>query len=145
MIENIINNIPKGFFLGGVGIILLIFLSMIIFREKIAERIESNAVKSTLTWVDKRGQEYSEEVLLKKSKMPLIGDWTRIYPPYTEDRSKIIWTNLIFGSKQNLIKLIIILAIVLMVLLQFGEIFNYLDIVRSNACVQQCLSSIPIV
>lgn len=74
------------------------------FKENLQKRIEKNAVKSILTYEDE-GQMITEEVLLKRSKLPLIGDWARIYPPLNEDGS---WNfmNAVFGGKKNLMKLI---------------------------------------
>lgn len=76
------------------------------FKNRLKNKIEKNAVKSNLNWTDGEG-EHSEEVLLKRSKTPLIGDWGRIYPPVNEDGS---WNlmNLIFGGRRNFIRLVII-------------------------------------
>lgn len=84
------------------------------FKEKLQKKIEKNTVKSELSWTDGSGDVHTEEVLLKRSRLPLIGDWGRIYPPIEErgDGSlKVNWANFFFGGKKNLIKLIIIFAI----------------------------------
>lgn len=112
-------------------------------KKKLQHRIERDAVKSFLTYTTKEGEEITETVYLKKSKMPLTGDWTRIYPPINEDGSWNI-VNLLFGGKKNLTKLLIILAIVLMVFFQFADIFRYVETLTSNPCVQQCISNNPL-
>jgi len=96
-------------------------------KENWRKRIERNAFKSNLTWKDKKGREHTELVYFKRSQIPLVdvGDWARIYPP-VDEYNKISWTNLIFGGKKNLIKLIIIGSIVGMTLLGFSELFNYI-------------------
>ena len=88
------------------------------------ERLEKGAIKSELD---------GEIVYLKKSNMPLIGDWGRIYPPINEDGT-INWVNFIFGGYKNLIKLIILVAIIGMVLFQFMELFNYIEAIQSHQC-----------
>ncbi len=103
------------------------------FKEWLRRRIERDAVKSELN---------GEIVYLKKSRMPLIGDWGRIYPPINEDDS-LNGVNIIFGGHKNLLKLMIILAIVGMVYLQFAEIFRYVDSITSHQCYasfQQCIN-----
>lgn len=79
-------------------------------KETLRKRIEKNCVKSTLTYEKRNGEQVTEEVLLKRSRMPLVGDWGRIYPPLNEDNS---WNfmNALFGGKKNLYKLIIMIAI----------------------------------
>lgn len=93
------------------------------------KKIEKNAFKSHLTYVDRKGKEHTEEVYFKRSLMPL-GDWQRIYPPIGED-GKLNWTNLLFGGKKNLIKTLIILGIVLMILFQMYENFKYTEELRT--------------
>ena len=79
-------------------------------KESLKNRIEKNAIKSTLTYEKRNGEIETEEVLIKRSNFPLIGDWQRIYPPLNEDGSWNI-VNTIFGGKRNLYKLIAIMAI----------------------------------
>lgn len=110
------------------------------FKQRIQEKIEKNTIKSTLHWTDKEGKVYEEEVLLKRSRMPLIGDWVRIYPPINEDGS-INWINLVFGGKKNFIKLLLIFAIIAMVLLQFNELFNVIKALREEPCFKFCLNN----
>ena len=101
-------------------------------KQWFLRRIEERAVKSELD---------GEIVYLKKSKIPLVGDWGRIYPAVNEDGT---WnfTNLIFGGKQNFIKLILILIIIAFVLLGFYEVFNQYSNVVNNECVKLCLKKI---
>lgn len=102
-------------------------------KERWQKRIEKNSLISTLQYVDKKGVTHSEEVIFKKSLMPL-GDWTRIYPPIKESngKTKIIWSNLIFGGKRNLIKTLIILLIVGFALFQFKENFAMIAYLKEN-------------
>lgn len=101
------------------------------------KRIERNAFKSNLTWKDKKGREHTEVVYFKRSQIPFIdfGDWARIYPPVNE-HNKISWTNLIFGGKKNLIKLLIVSGIVAVVLLEFNHLFNYINYLEELIPVQ---------
>lgn len=110
------------------------------FKEKLQARIQKNAVKSELSWTDKDGNFHTDTVLLKRSKLPIIGDWARIYPPIDE-YGKIKWINLIFGGHRNLIKLIIVLVIIAMVLSQFNDLFIYIDTIKESVCYQSCLET----
>ncbi len=104
------------------------------FKRKLQERIEKNAVKiPQISYEDKEGK-HTEDIVLKRSKLPYIGDWSRIYPPLDED-GKINWINTLFGGKGNLIKLLIILGIVGMILLAFSQIFSEYEALKS-VCVQ---------
>lgn len=91
------------------------------FKERIQQKIEKNSVKSNLIWTDKEGQVHEEEVILKRSQLPLVGDWGRIYPPVNEDGSWNI-INLIFGGRKNFIKLLIILGLIAIVFYGFYDI-----------------------
>lgn len=73
-------------------------------------RIQKNSVASTMTWTDQKGTAHEEYVITKRSTMPLVGDWNRIYPPINEDDS-INWMNVIFGGKRNFFKLLGIMII----------------------------------
>lgn len=79
-------------------------------KERWQRRIEKNAVISDISWTDRRGKRHEEHVIIKRSQMPLVGDWARIYPPIDED-GKINWINLIFGGKQNFFRLLIVMII----------------------------------
>ena len=95
-------------------------------KQKLLERIKRDAVKSECSYRMKRDSEpITETVYIKRSKMPLIGDWARIYPPVNEDGSWNI-INLVFGGKKNLIKLLFIVGLVGMVFLGFNELFEYI-------------------
>lgn len=100
-------------------------------KTKMMARIERDCVKSTLD---------GEEVLMKKSKLPLVGDWGRIYPPVNEDGT---WNlrNFVFGGKQNFWKLAMFIAIIVMVYWQFNIFINYIEYLRGLPCVQICLES----
>lgn len=97
------------------------------FKKSLQEKIEKNSVKvPDLAWVDGAGVTHTETVILKRSRMPLVGDWTRIYPPVNEDGS---WNliNLIFGGKKNLITLLLYLGIVAIAFLAFKDLFAYIQ------------------
>jgi hypothetical protein len=98
-------------------------------KQKMLARIEENAIKSELN---------GEIVYLKQSKLPLIGDWGRIYPPVNEDGSWNIM-NLIFGGKKNFFILLIMLAIAGMILYQFNLFIEYIEYLKSLPCVQNCI------
>lgn len=103
-------------------------------KIKFLERIERNAIKSELK---------GEVVYLKKGSIfapipifgPYMSDWGRIYPAVNEDGTWNI-TNLVFGGTRNLIKLILIGALVAVVLLAFKELFGYIEILRQQLPVQ---------
>lgn len=79
-------------------------------KKTLQEKIETNAVKSEMTWTKSNGEQVTEQVYLKRSRIPLVGDWARVYPPLNEDGSWNI-VNLIFGGKQNFWKLVGIMFI----------------------------------
>lgn len=103
-------NVPTNFVIAGIIIIALAFLYPIVFKKRIAEKLQREVQKSYFKTKDALGNEYTEEVLFKKSKLPLVGDWGRIYPPINEDGSTN-WMNLIFGGKRNFFRLLVILVI----------------------------------
>jgi len=110
------------------------------WKERLQERIERNTVKSELAWTDKNGRQHTEMVYLKRSRIPILGDWTRIYPPIDEN-GNVKWLNLIFGGYRNLIKLIVVMLIVGMVLYQFKIVFTYIEYLRNLPCVKTCLET----
>lgn len=112
------------------------------FKAKIQERIENNTYKSELSWNDKEGNQVTEEVLLKRSKIPVIGDWGRIYPPITE-KGNIHWINFIFGGWKNFIKLCFILFIIALFILGYVESYNNYNTLINNTCIQNCLNIKP--
>jgi len=105
-------------------------------KQKMLDRIERDAVKSQMTYHINKGTKkrpkiktITETVYIKRSKIPFVGDWGRIYPPVNEDGSWNI-VNVIFGGKKNLIKLLAISAIVGMALYEFNYLFNYIKYLR---------------
>jgi hypothetical protein len=110
-------------------------------KKTLTEKIEKNSVKSELSYVDKEGNTQTEIVYLKKSLIPILGDWHRVYPPVNEDGS---WNkvNLIFGGKRNLIKLIIVLALAGLFFLAFKEIGSNYETLANLPCVKNCLFNI---
>lgn len=112
------------------GLIILGFVIFFVSKKKdkikseIQKRIEKNAVKiSDVSWEDQSGKRHTEDIVIKRSRIPLVGDWSRIYPPLNED-GKLNWINTFLGGKKNFIKLLIILGIVALILLGFAEIFS---------------------
>jgi len=102
-----------------------------LLKKKAREKIEKNSVKSELSWIDKNGELQVESVILKRSKIPILGDWGRIYPPVNEDGS---WNliNLLFGGSKNLIKLMIIGGLVALVLMGYYELFGIIERLNEN-------------
>ncbi len=101
------------------------------FRKKVQERIEKNAVKiPNLTYRDSKGKEHTEDIVLKRSGIPLIGDWARIYP-VEDENGKPLWANIFFGGKKNLIKLLAIMGILFLLYTMFtgllGASKEYMD------------------
>jgi hypothetical protein len=114
------------------GIVLVLGIAFMIYKNKdkikpaLQKRIEKNAIKiPNVTWINKKGVEHTEDIIFKRSGLPLIGDWGRIYPPLDEE-GRINKINAIFGGKKNFIRLVIILLLVAVVFLGFKEVFgNY--------------------
>lgn len=121
------------------------------------KRIERNAIKSVLTYANKKGIKLMKKKGLTMDELPndaketelvyfkrssgFLGDWQRIYPPIDEE-GRIKWLNLIFGGYRNLIKLILILGIIGMVLLQFKE--NFAAIEYWKGLAEVCNSSVSL-
>lgn len=123
------------------GIALIVFVIFLIFiykekiKKKLQERIEKNSVKiPNIIWTKRNGEEVREDVIMKKSGIPLIGDWGRIYPAIDED-GKAKWINLIFGGKKNFIKLLLFLGLIALFLLGYYEIFQSFETYRES-CIQ---------
>ncbi len=107
-------------------------------KQQLLDRIERDAVKSEMTYHINKGTKkrpkiktITETVYIKRSKIPIVGDWGRIYPPVNEDGSWNI-VNLIFGGKKNLIKLLTVLTIVGLALFEFNHLFNVIEILREQ-------------
>lgn len=110
-------------------------------KKNFQKKIEENSVKSEMEWEDKEGNRHSEIVYMKRSNMPFIGDWVRIYPPVNEDSS---WNvpNAFFGGRKNLIKLLLILGVVALFILAWLEARAGCNNLLENQCIKNCLSSI---
>lgn len=104
------------------------------------ERIERDAVGSEMTYHINKGTKkrpkiktITETVYIRRSKIPIIGDWGRIYPPVREEEDgRLKWNivNLIFGGNKNLIKLLAVSAVIAMVLFEFKNLFNVIEKLR---------------
>jgi hypothetical protein len=110
-------------------------------KLRIQERVERNTYKSQLSWEDKQGNQYTDEVLLKRSRIPVIGDWGRIYPPITE-KGNIHWVNLIFGGWKNLFKLAFILGIIALFIFGYIEAYQNYNALINDTCVKTCINII---
>jgi hypothetical protein len=127
-------------------------------KQKWAERIQRNAVKSNLTYIKPKGiklmkeKGYTEEqvpekykvtetVFFKRSLLPL-GDWNRIYPPISEDGKKLKVFNFIFGGWRNFIKLIVILVIIGLIISQYYQNIEYIISLKDQ--LQYCNIKIPL-
>lgn len=113
-----------------IGILVISIVTFLLIKNKqkikesLQKKIEKNAIKiPNATWTDRKGNIHTEDIIIKRSVIPLIGDWGRVYP-LIDEYGKVNWINTIFGSKQNFIKLLIVLGIVALVLLAFAEFFN---------------------
>lgn len=94
------------------AIVMGISFFVIFAKERASRLIEKNTFKSEMIWYSHKGQvENRENVIMKRSLIPVFGDWVRIYPVRNEDES-INWFNFIFGGKKNFAKLLIIFAII---------------------------------
>ena len=100
-------------------------------KQKWQRRIEKNAFKSTLEYIDRDGKVNTEEVYFKRSLMPL-GDWQRIYPPLKNNGRKISWLNFTIGGWRNFIKLLIVCGIVALILFQFSVDFTTIENLRES-------------
>ena len=104
-----------------------------ILKKKLMERQERDSVKSELTYKPNKNNEktITEQVILKRSKLPFIGDWGRVYPPVNEDGSWNI-SNLLFGGRKNLIKLIMFGIVIAMILMGYNELFSYIRVLEET-------------
>ena len=108
------------------------------FKRWLQGRIEKNAVKVSLSWTDSDGVVHHEDAVFKRSQMPLIGDWGRIYPPIDEN-GRINVVNAFFGGYKNLLRLILVLGIVGVTYVAFMDVFSSYEALRSLPCVQMCV------
>jgi len=93
------------------------------FKEKLQKKIEENAVVSYL---------HGEKVILKKSKIPLIGgEWKQIHPPIDE-KGNILWFNVITGGWRNFLSIVFILVIIGLFLFQYYEALNVIQQLKEN-------------
>jgi hypothetical protein len=124
---------------------------MVDWREKWLKRISKNTMTSECEYEDKRGNIHKEVVYMKRSLMPVFGEWKRIHPPFYLDeygepiikdngKIKIHWINFIFGGWKNFWTLVFVLTIAGMVLLQFRTDFAQIEYLRNIPCVQQYLN-----
>jgi hypothetical protein len=119
------------------GIVIVLVVVFLIYKNKdrlkpaLQKRIETNAVKiPNVTWIDRSGIGHTEDVIIKRSRLPLVGDWARIYPPLNEE-GKVNWVNTIFGGRKNFIKLLIVLGLIGMILFAFYEIFSQYEALKT--------------
>lgn len=115
-------------------------------KQRLLDRIEKDAVKSEMTYHINEGtkknpkiKSITETVYIRRSKMPLTGDWQRIYPPVNEDGTLNI-VNFIFSGKKNLIRLLFVAGIITIVLLGFQELFNYINYLE-EFCPREIIST----
>lgn len=110
-------------------------------KNSLNNRIERNAIKSELTWTDKKGKVHTEQVYLKRSKLPLIGDWARIYPPVNEDGTWNI-PNALFGGWKNLTKLLLVLGLLSLLYFGISDILTQCSALQNMPCVQSCINQV---
>lgn len=101
------------------------------FKKDLQKRTEKNSVKiNGLVWTDNKGKTHTEDIVLKRSTLPILGDWNRVYP-LIDENGKPLWLNIIFGGKRNFIKLLFMMGIVALILLAFSEFFSNYETLRS--------------
>lgn len=86
------------------------------WKEKYIEKLNKRTVISEFN---------GQKVYLAKDK--IFKEWRQIYPAVDEVTMKVNWTNLIFGGKKNLIKLLLVAGIVILVFLQFDTNFKLIE------------------
>ena len=117
----------------GLGLILVIVKRETI-KRKLQERYERTSVKiPNIKWTNRKGETFTEDIIVKRSRFPIIGDWGRIYPVLNEDGSWN-WINSIFGGKKNFVKVLLVLGVIGLFLLGFYEVFKSFEIYRES-CV----------
>jgi hypothetical protein len=100
------------------------------FIENLQKRIEKNSVKiNGVVWENTHGKTHKEDILIKRSRLPLVGDWARIYPVIDEN-GKPLWLNVIFGGRRNFIKLLLMFGLLTLAFLAFKNIFVQYEALR---------------
>jgi hypothetical protein len=79
-----------------------------------------------------------ERVYLRKNK--LLG-WKVVEPPIDEN-DNIKWLSLLFGSKSNIIFLVIVIVIAGMLYYGFADVLKSCQAMASNPCLY-CMSNTP--
>lgn len=122
----------------GIGLLVVLLVVGYFQRAKIKkfaqERYERDGVKiPNITW-SKSGESFTEDIVIKRSKIWAVGDWGRIYPVLNEDGS---WNlvNTIFGGKKNFIKVLLVLGVLALFLIGYYEVFHSFELYRQT-CVQ---------
>ena len=117
----------------GLGVVLF-FIYRNKIKAKLLEKYEREAIKiPNLTWSKKNGESFTEDVVIKRSRLFWIGDWGRIYP-LVDETGKWNWVNAIFGGYKNFIKTIIVLVIISLFFLGYYEVFSSFEAYK-EACV----------
>ena len=100
-------------------------------KKKMFEKIGEDAIESYLD---------GEKVLMKKGGFPK--DWNRFYPPVEKVNGELKWNlkNFIFGGKNNLIRLIMILGVITLFFLYLYSVFSTFQNIIDMPCVQSCLN-----
>lgn len=110
-------------------------------KLSLMKKLEENSVKSEMEWKDVKGESHKETVYMKRSRLPLVGDWTRIYPPVNEN-GKWNKINLIFGGRTNFIKFLMFLFIVILFFVAYKEIALQYSNLANNLCVKGCFTDL---
>jgi len=118
-------------------------------KEYILRKTERDAVRSEI---------HGEIVYLKRSRIPLIGDWGRIHPlveePIGNAEPTWNWENIWIGGKKNFFKLLFIMLIVGLVFYYvfsvLGDARKYMDgktfvIVNKTIFERYCQTGTPII
>ena len=74
-----------------------------------------------------------ETVYLNKSKIPFMKGWQVIHPIYDES-GKINLANLLFGGKDNLVRLIILMLAISMIFYGFYDITRQMRNIAEHPC-----------
>lgn len=118
------------------------------FKDKLKEKTYSNSHILNLTYKDKKGNEKTEEVILKRSNS-FLGDWKKIYPVINKDGS-VNWINFVFGGWKNFIKMSFVMILILYVFFGYlGEARQYMDgnkyvIITKDSFIKYCENNIAL-